>query len=1508
MHRANEAQRIIWTKLHSTLCVFALFLLVAQPRTAADPTPPDGNVSFQKQILPLLRKNCQGCHQGAQKKGGVDLTSREGILGESESGATVVKPGDEKASELIAQITPNAAGEAAMPKDAAPLKKAEIELIRRWIATGAEFDAAAERPHYDAKHPPEYVKPATITAIDISPDGQLLAVSGVNETLLLDASAAAQGKRTIVRRLIGQSSRIESLKFSPDGTKLAVAGGLPGEVGELQVWSVATGEELVARMVTADTLSGVAWSPDGKSIAFGGSDTNLYVVKADTGEQLINQGAHNDWVLDACFSNDGKFVVSGSRDQTLKLVETETGRFVDNITAVSPNVPGGPVFALARHPNKEMVAIGGAEGVPRTYMMHRVVERRIGDDSNLVRVYPAMPGRIYAVAFSPDGTRLAAASNERGAGHVQLFKVPDAFLPPDDVKAIEAKIVDGRTPQEKQRIEAYNRDGAELAATAAGDLNAVYALAFHPDGQTIISGGADGVLHIHKAADGALLANVDAFELKPPAAKQQDELAADANKPPVEFLTDVMPVLGKLGCNAGTCHGARVGQNGFALSLRGYDPLADHRSLTDDLAARRINLAEPEQSLMLLKPTGMVPHGGGAVLEPGTRRYEILRRWIAEGARYNAQALRVVSISLSPQNPVVNAPGETVAMKVIAKYSDGSERDVTEDAFVDSGDAECATADKAGHLTAVRRGEAPLLARYEGSYAATTLTVMGDRNGFEWLPAPVYNHIDELVDAKLQRMKIAASGLATDEAFLRRVYLDLTGLPPTSEQVRAFLGDNRDSRAKRAEMIDKLIGSEDYIENWTNRWADLLMVNSRFLGAEGAIGYRQWIRKAIAENWPYDRFVRELFTSTGSTHDHPGGSYFKVLREPALIAETTTQVFLGVRFNCNKCHDHPFERWTQDNYYGWAAFFADVRLQKDPASGDRVIAGSAVESARPLFEIVDDGADGKMMHLRTGKQSAPKFPFPVGKMAAGDDKSKEPLRQQAADWITSRDNPYFASSYVNRVWAHLMGVGLIEPIDDIRAGNPPTNPELLRWLTDQFVASGFDVRQLTRMICQSRTYQLSHKTTEWNEDDRRNYSHALPRRLPAEALFDAVHLAIGSVSHLPGMPPGTRAAELPDSMIEVESGLLSKLGRPARESGCECERTSELQLGPVMALLNGPTFAEAIDDPKSELAKLEASTRDNGALADEVFLRVLNRAPTAEERTHAIELLSSPSKEGEQLAAQIAERTAVLDAGFEAWRRENRPMRWEPLLPLEASASMGAQLAVEADGSIFSAGPQGKGFYAVTAEAPAAEITGIRIEALADDRLPAKGPGRAPNGNFVLSQLRVFATTADKPAQRRPLKLRDAKADFNQVGYGVAGAIDKKPDTGWAVEGGIGQSHSAVFSFAKPLKAGEGRRLVVELAQQHVDGAHMLGRFRVSVTSDQPPLMRKAQPPQWQGLLAANKLSPAETNKLHAYYYSQDVQYRELTQAGALLANPRLSAVQDLAWALINSPAFLFNH
>jgi hypothetical protein len=459
---------------------------------------------------------------------------------------------------------------------------------------------------------------------------------------------------------------------------------------------------------------------------------------------------------------------------------------------------------------------------------------------------------------------------------------------------------------------------------------------------------------------------------------------------------------------------------------------------------------------------------------------------------------------------------------------------------------------------------------------------MGDRTGFAWESRPVHNFIDNLVDAKLKKVKVQPSVLADDAEFLRRVYLDLTGLPPSTEEVRAFVADKRETRAKRDELIDKLVGSDPFIEHWTNKWGDMLMVNRKFLGDGGAGTFRKWIYQAVKENRPYDKFAYEVLTASGSNMENPPASYFKILRTADEAMENTTQLFLAVRFNCNKCHDHPFEKWTQDQYYHMAAYFAQVMRTEDPKYKGQKLGGTAVEGAKPLVELIKDSGSGEIKHERTGETAKPKFPFSISAELPGD----AARRVQAAKWITSRENPYFAKSYVNRVWSYLLGVGIIEPVDDIRAGNPPTNPELLDKLTEEFVASDFDVRKLIRTICKSRTYQLAITTNKWNKDDEINYSHALARRLQAEVLFDSIHKATGSQSRIPGLPPGTRAAQLLDSNVELPGGFLELFNKPVRESSCECERGSGLNLGPILAMVNGPIVGEAIKDPNNRIIQL----------------------------------------------------------------------------------------------------------------------------------------------------------------------------------------------------------------------------------------------------------------------------------------------------------------------------------
>jgi hypothetical protein len=539
---------------------------------------------------------------------------------------------------------------------------------------------------------------------------------------------------------------------------------------------------------------------------------------------------------------------------------------------------------------------------------------------------------------------------------------------------------------------------------------------------------------------------------------------------------------------------------------------------------------------MLLKAVAEVPHEGGRRTTVDSKYYQILRQWIADGATLNMKSAKVVKIQVFPQDTVVQTIGSRQQMRIVASYADGAVRDVTSEAFIDSGNTDVATAEKGGLITTLRRGEAPVLARYEGNYAATTITVMGDRSGFVWKEPPTWGKIDELVAAKWQRMKIEPSEVCTDLEFIRRVYLDLTGLPPSPKEIQAFLDDSREMRVKRDEIIDRLIGSADYVDFWANKWADLLQCNSKFLGSEGAESFHDWIRSEVEKNTPYDQFARKILTASGSNRENPAASYWKILRTPTETMENTTQLFLATRFSCNKCHDHPFERWTQDQYYHLAAYFAQVSLKEDPKSEGRKIGGTDVEGAKPLYEDVEDGTVGEVKHDRTGKVSPPLVPYP----AKHESKEKSTRREELAEWLTSPDNRFFASSYANRLWGYLTGVGIIEPLDDIRAGNPPKNPALLEYLTSEFVESGFNPRRLMQIICKSRTYQLSIRPNKWNEDDKVNYSHAIARRLPAETIFDAVFRVTGSTPHIPGAKPGQRATPLSDAAMDVGSGLLMR--------------------------------------------------------------------------------------------------------------------------------------------------------------------------------------------------------------------------------------------------------------------------------------------------------------------------------------------------------------------------------
>ncbi len=669
-----------------------------------------------------------------------------------------------------------------------------------------------------------------------------------------------------------------------------------------------------------------------------------------------------------------------------------------------------------------------------------------------------------------------------------------------------------------------------------------------------------------------------------------------------DFVRDVEPIMAKVGCNAGTCHGAQAGRKGFKLSLRGYDPIYDYRALVDDVSGRRFNRANPSDSLMLLKPTQGVPHEGGFLFDEESRAYKIVHQWIAEGCKFS-EAARPVKLEILPKNPILDRSGSKQQMLAIATFADGSSRDVTRDAIFETSNFEVATVSGTGQVKAVRRGEASVLVRYEGTYASNTVIVLGTREGYAWQESAEFNFIDTHVNNKLKKLKIQAAGLCTDADFLRRASLDLTGLPATADQTRTFLADARDSRTKRSAMIEELLASPAYVDHWTLKWSDLLLSNRKFINEQGVWAFRNWIREGVATNKRYNDFVFDLMTASGSTLENPPANYYRIAREPREVMENMTQVFVGTRFVCAQCHDHPFEKWTQTQYYQLSSFFGGVG-RKGGKNGTEEV-------------IYDMRTPALVTHVGTGQQVAAVFPFQL----EGVDLSSDVPRVKLAQWLTAKENPYFAKSLANRYWSYLNGKGIIDPVDDIRLSNPASNPELLDALTSDFVASGFDLKQLLRTIANSHTYQRTFVTHQWNEDDDTNYSHATPRRLAAESLFDAIMTATGSPTNLPGVPSGFHASQLPDASGAV--AFLDMFGRAPRESPCECERSSEVSLAQTLTLINGPTISEAIVHPQGLIAKQLAAKVEPPKMVEEIYLSVFNRMPTDAERVHAEKYLAN---------------------------------------------------------------------------------------------------------------------------------------------------------------------------------------------------------------------------------------------------------------------------------------------
>jgi hypothetical protein len=670
---------------------------------------------------------------------------------------------------------------------------------------------------------------------------------------------------------------------------------------------------------------------------------------------------------------------------------------------------------------------------------------------------------------------------------------------------------------------------------------------------------------------------------------------------PINFTNQIVPIFTKLGCNSGGCHGKASGQNGFKLSLLGYEPEVDYNALVKEARGRRLMPAAPDSSLLLLKASGGVAHGGGKKTEVGSDEYRLLRRWIAAGMPIGEKTDPVVTrISVFPEHRVLTRQNHQ-QFAVYAHYSDGSVEDITRRAQYESNDQEIAVVDGAALVrTLAMAGEAAVMCRYQGHVATFRATVpLGVKTpAYAFEPQTL---VDRFTSRKWQQLGLVPSEPCTDEQFIRRLSLDLTGTLPTPAQVLAFAADT--DPQKRAKLVDRLLDSPEYTFFFANKWADILRVKRRNDAnrAKGTFAFHDWIRNAVAKDMPYDQFARHILGASGDEVASPPTVWYKELQNPEQFVDDTAQVFLGLRMACAQCHHHPYEKWSQDDYWGLAAFFARVNRKLVQMPGDN-------PGQQPSRLVISTRARGNVNNKRTGQPAVMK-PLDGEPMEVGP---YDDPRQKLVDWMVQADNPFFARAVANRYWAHFFGRGIVDPLDDMRVTNPPSNPELLDALARDLVKNGYSLKQLIRTICKSRTYQLSSTPNEFNKHDKQNYARYYPRRMSAEVLFDAVNQVADAPASFGGLPQDRhaprRAIMLPDEAFP--SYFLDVFGRPQRISACECERVSEANLAQALHLLNSDEIQGKLTRAGGRADVLARDMRPEADKVDELFLWAFARKAT----------------------------------------------------------------------------------------------------------------------------------------------------------------------------------------------------------------------------------------------------------------------------------------------------------
>jgi WD40 repeat protein/mono/diheme cytochrome c family protein len=1104
--------------------------------------PAWGDPATTAAAMRLLKSNCFSCHDDDKKKGGLIMTSRDALLKGGDNGPALDLDAPEK-SALLESLAADADPHMPPKKQ---LSGEQIAALQAWAKGGAQWDAAAL---IAAASPPRKVAlaelPASyrpVLALAVSPDSTRLAVGCGNEVVLYDIRGA--GPQLVVRAST-HADPVQSVAWSPDGRQLVT-----GSFRRVVIWN---GETLAPeREITdglTDRIAAVRFLPEGKQavIADGqiGEVGTVRLVEIGTGAIAASWPAHADTIFDLAVSADGKLLATAGGDKLVKIWDLATRK---EIAKLEGHV--AQVLSLAFNADATLLVSGGADQQLKVWDVK--TRERINE---LGKHTAAINGAIW----SPAGPTVIAVTS---AGTV-------------------ARYTELSSHSGGQRSDSAKERKLESADTA---LHSVTSTA---NGERVFAGSQDGRLFAWNK-EGKLASKL---------VVKDADVAAQA---PPSFMRDVLPILNKSGCSAGACHAKPDGQNGFMLSIFSFDPQSDHRGIVQEGRGRRVFPAAPGESLLLLKATNTVPHEGGERFSKDSEAYRTLAQWIATGMSYRAEGeASLKKISVQPAERLYRK-GDTQPLKVEAHYSDGSKRDVTALADFSTNDKEIAKVTEEGVIKAgTVSGQAVIVARFLGMVGDSRISVPADRllPAEKYATLPVTNFIDDLAYAQFKQLGLYPSEPCSDAEFLRRATIDTIGAVPTADEARAFLADT--APEKRARLIDRLLDHRFYADHWANKWADLLRPNPDRAGVKSVYVLDQWLRESFRTNKPYDEFVREIVTTEGNTHRFGPAVIYRDRREPADVTTMFSQLFLGVRLDCAKCHHHPSEKWGQDDFYRMAAFFGSLKRKGAGIS-------APISAGNETFYF----APGRTVkHPVTGEVMEPRPPDGSPVKIADDIDPRLAL----ADWMTDPKNPYFARAIANRIWAAFFGKGIVDPVDDFRLSNPPSNPALLDALAEELVRHDYNLKELMRTILRSHLYQLSTMPNQFNMADMRNFSRSYRRRLPAEVLADAVADITGVPNTYAGLPPGSRAMQA--WTYKIDSPTMDAFSRPNSSSDCPCERDSKPSIVQALHLMNSRLLQEklASKDVAARVQRLAESKQLPEEIVTELYLACYTRPPNEEE-------------------------------------------------------------------------------------------------------------------------------------------------------------------------------------------------------------------------------------------------------------------------------------------------------